>query len=78
MTPIPGPSKINNFCKKVFVLILIGWLLSFGITFADTIDNGWVVQLGSFKKQENAQDFIKKIGWCNWVPLKNRKMLRIL
>ena len=45
----------------MFVLILIGWLLSFGITFADTIDNGWVVQLGSFKKQENAQDFIKKI-----------------
>ena len=68
MTPIPGPSKINNFCEKVFVLILIGWLLSFGITFADTIDNGWVVQLGSFKKQENAQDFIKKIKKNGYTP----------
>lgn len=68
MAPFPGPSKINNFCKKVFVLILIGWLLSFGITFADTIDNGWVVQLGSFKKQENAQDFIKKIKKKGYTP----------
>ena len=68
MTPFPGPSKINNFCKKVFVLILIWWLLSFGITFADTIDNGWVVQLGSFKKQENAQDFIKKIKKKGYTP----------
>ena len=68
MAPFPGPSKINNFCKKVFVLFLIGWLLSFGITFADTIDNGWVVQLGSFKKQENAQDFIKKIKKKGYTP----------
>ena len=52
----------------MFVLILIGWLLSFGITFADTIDNGWVVQLGSFKKQENAQDFIKKIKKKGYTP----------
>ena len=50
------------------MLILIGWLLSFGITFADTIDNGWVVQLGSFKKQENAQDFIKKIKKKGYTP----------
>ena len=68
MTPFSGSSKINNFCKKVFVLILIWWLLSFGITFADTIDNGWVVQLGSFKKQENAQDFIKKIKKKGYTP----------
>ena len=52
----------------MFVLILIGWLLSFGITFADTIDNGWVVQLGSFKKQENAQDFIKIIKKKGYTP----------
>ena len=68
MTPFSGSSKINNFCKKVFVLILIWWLLSFGITFADTIDNGWVVQLGSFKKQENAQDFIKKVKKKGYTP----------
>jgi hypothetical protein len=68
MTPVPGPSKINNFCNKVFVLILIGWFLSFGIVFADTVNNGWVVQLGSFKKQENAQDFIKKIKKKGYTP----------
>ena len=68
MTPFSGSSKINNFCKKVFVLILIWWLLSFEITFADTIDNGWVVQLGSFKKQENAQDFIKKVKKKGYTP----------
>ena len=64
MTPISGPSKINNFCKKVFVLIL----MLKELVYADTIDNGWVVQLGSFKKQENAQDFIKKIKKKGYTP----------
>ncbi|MFT4577896.1 MAG: hypothetical protein ACI8PD_000664 [Nitrospinales bacterium] len=68
MTPVPGPSKIKNFCKRMFVLFLIGWFLSFGIAFANTIDNGWVVQLGSFKKQENAQDFINKIKKKGYTP----------
>jgi hypothetical protein len=68
MTPVPGPSKIKNFCKRVFVLLLIGWLLSFGIAFANTMDNGWVVQLGSFKEQKNAQDFISKIKKKGYTP----------
>jgi hypothetical protein len=68
MTPVPGPSKINNFCKRVFVFFLLGGVLSFGSAFANTMDNGWVVQLGSFKKQENAQGFIKKIKKKGYTP----------
>jgi len=68
MTPVPGLSKINNFCKKTFLLFLMGCFLPFGIAFAAPVDNGWVVQLGSFKKQENAQDFIKKIKKKGYTP----------
>ncbi len=68
MTPVPVPSKIKNFCIRVFVLFLTGWFLSVGIACANTTDNGWVVQLGSFKKQENAQDFIKKIKKKGYTP----------
>ena len=50
------------------MLLLIGWLLSFGIAFANTMDNGWVVQLGSFKEQKNAQDFISKIKKKGYTP----------
>jgi hypothetical protein len=33
------------------VLILLGWFLFYGIAFADTTDNAWMVKLGVFKKQ---------------------------
>lgn len=68
MSPVSCSSKIINFCGKVFVLFLIGWFLSFGIALANTIDNGWVVQLGTFKKQENAQDFVREIKKKGYTP----------
>ena len=68
MTPVSDPSKINNYCKIGFALFVAGWFLFFGIAFADTVGNDWVVQLGSFKKQENARDFINKIKKKGYTP----------
>jgi hypothetical protein len=68
MTPVSGLSKINNFYKSIFVLFLMGWFFPLGTASAVPINNSWAVQLGSFKKQENAQDFIRKIKKKGYTP----------
>jgi hypothetical protein len=73
MTPVPGLSKINNFFKKILVLFLMGWFLLLGTAFAVAMNNDWAVQLGSFKKQENAQDFIRKIKKKGYTPYSEKR-----
>lgn len=69
MAPVPIHSKI-------FKLSICGLLpLSLLVCFAGTVNAagspknyGWVVQLGSFKKKENAQNFVKKIKKKGYTP----------
>jgi len=46
----------------------MGLFLLLGTAFAAPMNNDWVVQLGSFKKQENAQDFIREIKKKGYTP----------
>lgn len=47
---------------------MLGWFLFLGSAFAVPMNNEWAVQLGSFKKQENVQDFIRKIKKKGYTP----------
>lgn len=66
MAPVPFHLKII----KLSICGLAAWFCFAG-TVKDAesaISYGWVVQMGSFKKKENAQSFIKKIKKKGYTP----------
>ncbi len=68
MAPVPTHSKFIKL--SICGLVLTAWYCFAGTVIeADSAtNNGWVVQLGSFKKEENAQNFIQKIKKKGYTP----------
>ncbi|MEK9629126.1 MAG: SPOR domain-containing protein [Nitrospinota bacterium] len=66
MTPVLVHSKTTKFIG----LILMAWLCCAKVVYgADAHKNyGWLVQMGSFKKEENAKQYIKKIKKKGYTP----------
>ncbi|MBC8283305.1 MAG: SPOR domain-containing protein [Nitrospinae bacterium] len=70
MTPVPENSFQNKlrFYILLFTIVLIFAGVCIGYAADSKANNGWVVQLGSFKKVENAKGYIKKIKKKGYTP----------
>ncbi len=68
MTPALDQTKQSKAFLLGFLLSIYFCFTGTGYTADSSNNNTWIVQLGSFKKQENAQNFIGKIKKKGYTP----------
>ena len=68
MTPVLDQPKQYKACLLGVLLSICFCFTGTGYTADPSTNSAWVVQLGSFKEQENAQNFISKIKKKGYTP----------